>query len=147
MIIPKYDQPRKPTKAEEKAAYETVSLRDGGVCVKCRRTDPVFGVSRDHRKERSRGGLTTPAGLQLLCGGGTTGCHGWKTQNPHAALIEGYAVPSWADAADYPARRWLPTGIGMLRRGWVLYDDEGNWIEISDLEADVRMKGGSDAYR
>lgn len=122
----------KPTPAEEHRAYELVEERDE-VCVRCRRGD----IQRDHRKNRSQGGLTLASNLHLLC----TECHTWKTTHPKEATAEGLAVPGWAVSSDFPGRRWLPTGVGTLRRAWVLYDDEGGWIEISHLEATARGKG------
>jgi hypothetical protein len=127
-----YQKTRKPTAAEERLAYDIVEVRDL-VCVKCRRGD----IQRDHRKNRSQGGLTVASNLQLLC----TTCHLWKTDHPAEALAEGLAVPGWGVAADFPARRWLPTQFGTYRQAWVLYDDEGGWVVISHIEAVVRGKG------
>jgi hypothetical protein len=94
--------------AAEIDAREIVGYWDeGGVCMKCRRVDPSYGANWDHRKNRSQGGAWEPTNGQLLCGFGTTGYHGWKTSHPEEALCEGYAVPSWADPTEYPARRWI----------------------------------------
>lgn len=116
------------TAAQERAAYASVTERDGGLCVRCGR----FGGNRDHRKNRSQGGRTTPANLQILCGTGTTGCHGWVTQNPAAAMAEGLTVPGWADPAAWPARRH---GV------WVVYDDDGGVREVSDAAARAVIDG------
>lgn len=126
--------------AAEIDAREVVTYRDEGVCVRCRRVAPIFGANWDHRKNRSQGGLWEPANGQLLCGSGTTGCHGWKTTHPEDARREGYAVPGWADPAEYPGRRWAWVGY-VLRPVWVLYDNEGGWRQISDAEAEVRIEG------
>ena len=125
-------KPRKPTPGEEREAYEIVEVRDM-VCVKCRRGD----IQRDHRKNRSQGGLTAASNLQLLC----LTCHLWKTEHPAEANAVGLGVPGWAISSEYPARRWLATPYGTYRHAWVLYDDEGGWTEISDIEAVVRGKG------
>jgi hypothetical protein len=127
----------RPTKAEERDAYELVTVRDRDCCVRCRGVDPLFGVNRDHRRGRSLGGYTVPSNLQLLCGSGTTGCHGWRTENPNQAANEGYAVPSWVHWREWPARRWIDG-----RQVWVLYDDEGGWREITDAEARQRIDEG-----
>lgn len=132
MIGPKVTPP---TPAEERDAYELATLRDSGTCQRCRR---AAGANRDHRKNRSQGGLTLASNLQLLCGTGTTGCHGWTTTHPAEAVAEGWAVPGWADPREWPARRWIRTVFG-LRLGWVLYDDAGGWVEISEAEAYERM--------
>ncbi len=130
------------SRADESTGREIVMLRDKGVCVRCLRVDPVWGVNHDHRKNRSQGGDWAPSNGQLLCGSGTTGCHGWKTANPRLAVTEGFSVPSWpqADPAQWPARRLGPSGLlGWARRRWVLYDDEGGFGEISADEAHDRM--------
>lgn len=127
-----WQKTRKPTPMEERRAYAITEERDE-VCVRCRRGD----IQRDHRKNRSQGGLTLPSNLQLLC----VSCHEWKTTHPKDARADGLAVPGWAVSADFPARRWLPTAIGTYRRAWVLYDDEGGWVEISHLEAIARGRG------
>lgn len=137
MIRPKYETPR-PSKADEADAYEIVTLRDAGTCQRCRRNCGPF--NRDHRQNR-RPGNTRASNLQGLGGSGTTGCHGWKTTHPQEANEQGWGCPSWADPAEWPARRWVAGGY-VLRLAWVLYDDEGGWREISDAEAELRMKGG-----
>lgn len=119
MIGPK--KPR-PSKADEKRAYEAATERDKGACVRC----GWSGVThRDHRQNRQPGN-TVPSNLQLLCGphGDEPGCHHWKTHHPTAALLEGFAVPSWARPEWWPAWR---EDI----RSHVLYfdapDGEGRW--------------------
>ena len=136
MIAPKTP---KPTPAEERDAYELVTLRDAHTCQRCRRNCGPF--NRDHRKNRSQGGQTRPSNLQGLGGTGCTGCHGWKTSHPAEAIAEGWAVPSWGDPAKWPARRWIGTELGTVRLAWVLYDDAGGWLEVTDAEAMERMKG------
>lgn len=131
----------KPSAAEESRAYDAATFRDHGVCVRCRRIDPVWGVSRDHRKGRGVGGLTVVENLQLLCGTGTTGCHGWKSTNPEKAFDAGYSVPGWADPLIWPARRWEPTDFGIVREVWVLYRHDGTYDVITEANAMERMKG------
>lgn len=126
MIGPKVP---KPTKAQERAAYEAVTERDP-VCVRCGK----HGIQRDHRKNRSQGGRTVPSNLQGLC----HICHSWKTTNPADAVLEGFAVPGWAHPDLWPAWR-----VGV---GWVVYFDapvEGLWWrEISESTATLLMEGG-----
>lgn len=145
MIRPKYESPkpakRSKSRADEIEAREYVNLRDAGVCVRCRRVHPLFGVNFDHRKNKGQGGPWSASNGQLLCGSGTTGCHGWKTDHPTDAVTEGWAVPGWdrADPLKWPARRWLRTDLGTLRLAWVIYDDFGSWTEITHGYAFVLM--------
>lgn len=124
----------KPSKADEGTAYELATLRDKGTCQKCRR--PGRTVHRDHRQNRQPGNTVT-SNLQLLC----VEDHLWKTEHPRLALEEGWAVPSWGDPAEWPARRYVSTDFGTLRPAWVIYDNAGDWFEITDAEAMERMKG------
>lgn len=135
MIRPKYETPALQTSAAERDAYEIVTLRDADTCQRCRRN--CGPIARDHRKNRSQGGRTVPSNLQCL----GLGCHEWKTNNPALAVAEGWAVPGYAraDWREWPARRWVKTTRGTLRLVWVLYDDEGDGLEISDKEARERM--------
>ncbi|MCU1418697.1 MAG: hypothetical protein JWP32_2871 [Schumannella sp.] len=135
MIRPKYETLR-PSKADEADAYEIATMRDMGVCQRCRRDCGPF--NRDHRQNR-RPGNTRASNLQGLGGSGTTGCHGWKTTHPKEALEEGWACPSWAIPAEWPARRYLPNAHRLLRAAWVLYGDDGSVTEISEAEAMRRM--------
>ena len=121
------------TKAEERDAYELVTVRDSGTCQRCRRSGLV--VERDHRQGRDRYN-TTPANLQLLCGPFSPegGCHKWKTEHPAEAYTEGWMVPRGQDPAEWPARRWVSD-----RLDWVLYDNDGYWERITEREAWQRM--------
>ncbi len=78
------------TKADREAVYE----RDGHCCQRC--GVYAYGGSIHHRVNKSVGGDSRPANLVLLCGSGTTRCHGWVTQNPAKAATTGWAVPSYA---------------------------------------------------
>lgn len=125
-----------PTPAEERRAYDIATERDDFTCQRC--LGWCGAPQRDHRKNRSQGGLTLASNLQLL---GLT-CHSWKGENPSKALEDGWAVPAWGDPAAWPARRWVRQENGTVRAAWVLYDDDGGWAEISATEARRRMEGG-----
>lgn len=116
----------------DRLAYDTAMQRDAMTCQRCHRGQPV---TRHHRKNRSQGGKTTPANLLLLCGTGTTGCHGYVTDHPREAWREGVSVPSWARPEDWPHRRWIPDRYGVHRPVWVVYDNDGGWLQISELAA------------
>jgi len=115
---------------------------DGNMCQRCRRPS-CQPIARDHRKNRSQGGLTVVENLQLL----GLPCHEWKTEHPAEANEEGWGVPGWAEPADYPARRWIRGIGGVLRPAWVLYEAAADWgdgpgyVEITDAEAAERRAG------
>lgn len=135
MIAPKTT---KPTPREEKLAYEIATDRDDNRCQKCLRGLPI---NRHHRKGRGVGGMTTAANIVLLCGSGNTGCHGWVTEHPRAAIEQGWACPGYADPTRWPARRYEPTRLGTVRAVWVLYSDDGDYRVISDERAEALMVG------
>ena len=124
--------PKRPkqTAREEREAYAAVTARDPW-CVRC----GAAGIQRDHRKNRSQGGLTVPSNLQGLCGS----CHSFKTLNPSAAVLEGFAVPGWGRPEFWPAWR---VDVG----SWVVYfdvpDSRGRWWdEVTESTADLLMQG------
>lgn len=93
-----------------------ITARDVERCVRC----GVYvgpGMNAHHRKLRSQGGMGTPSNGVLLCGSGTTRCHGWAHSNVKKAREAGLIVPSWDDPASVPVVTW---------RGAMLLDDEGN---------------------
>lgn len=127
----------KPSKADERDAYELVTLRDNDTCQRCRRNCGGGVTSRHHRKNRSAGGLTVVSNLVVLGGTGTTGCHGEVTEHPEDAVRDGWAVPGWprAEWREWPAARWVRHPVGYLELVWVLYDDEGEWTVIDEWSA------------
>jgi HNH endonuclease len=130
MIVPKVPGP---TKKEQREAYRTATTRDRNTCQRCLRN--CGPIQRDHRKNRSQGGQTVVENLQLL----GRKCHEWKTGHPTDANAEGWGVPSWADPAMWPAARWFKGEHNIMSRGWVLYDREGNFREITADHADRLM--------
>lgn len=129
MIGPKSEHP---SKSDEKLAYALVTERDGNTCQRCLRD--CGPIARDHRQNRQPGN-TTVANLQLL----GLRDHIWKTEHPREALVEGWAVPSWADPLVWPARRWRLSAYGVMRPGWCLLDNQGGVHWITDEEAEQRM--------
>ncbi|TIC78806.1 HNH endonuclease [Nocardioides sp. GY 10127] len=89
-----------------------VRERSAGRCEGCGRALHAAGTwtadhSFHHRRPRGMGGTTdpaanTPANLLLLCGTGTTGCHGWVESNRGKATALGWLVPRGTDPADVP---------------------------------------------
>ena len=105
-----------------------VDERDKYRCVRCARD--IDGGSRHHRQLR-RFGDHSAANLVLLCGSGTTGCHGWVHANPALAYATGLMIHSWHDPASVPARYWS---------GWFILTIEGRKMEISESEARSKMQ-------
>lgn len=87
------------------ATRRAIYARDLGRCARCSRALGP-GANAHHRKLRSRGGLGTLANGVLLCGSGTTGCHGWAHANVRAATDLGLIVASWDDPAEVPVTTW-----------------------------------------
>jgi hypothetical protein len=95
--------------------------RAGGRCEWCG-GQSTWGVSVHHRQPRGMGGsrkvhVNAAANLMLLCGSGTTGCHGWVESHRREAVTWGLLVP----------RPGLPsvTPVFYRRTEWVLLDDNG----------------------
>lgn len=83
----------------------------------CARCGLVRATNAHHRKNRSQGGQDVLSNLLLLCGSGTTGCHGYITEHPAEAYENGWSVRSHQDPADQEV---------LYRGTWVLLDDLGN---------------------
>lgn len=69
------------------------------------------------------GGTSNPAAnvmanLVLMCGTGTTGCHGMAEENPEWAAENGYRVPSWEDPALVPVAHWRYGRAVVTLTGW-----------------------------
>lgn len=113
------------------STFAVVQIEDRDLlrCVKCGRHIGT-GVNKHHRKLRSRGGKGNVANGILLCGSGTTGCHGWAHANVKEATRLGLIVASWDDEREVPVKTW---------RGWMLLDDEGDWSPAT--EPDVGAPG------
>lgn len=79
--------------------------------------------SLHHRRKRSqmpKWRLWEVSNCVLLCGDGTTGCHGWVENHPDAAAEEGFHVRSWQEPREVPVKLWH---LGKK----VLLNDEGGW--------------------
>lgn len=111
-----------------------VDARDGYCCVRCGASLEVVPGSRHHRQRRRDGGHT-PENLILLCGSGTTGCHGWVHANPRAAQVFGYIVPANGRATPdvIPVYAWA--WPSRTRHGWFVLDSEGLRERIPEAEA------------
>ena len=82
---------------------EQVRWRDRDRCRRCGK--PTWQIH--HRKPRGMGGtrdplINSPANLVLLCGSGTTGCHGWVESHRTEAREQGWLVSQHADPRYQP---------------------------------------------
>ncbi|MGW4422767.1 HNH endonuclease [Streptosporangium sp. NPDC004631] len=105
-----------------------VEARDGGRCVRCGKAPARDEDSIHHRIPRGRGGENTAVNLLLLCGSGTTGCHGWVEKNRAAAYGLGYLVETGIDPADVP--------VAVAGQGWRYPTSVGSWIAPEEYGAD-----------
>ena len=91
--------------------------RDCEQCFRCRRAlrweDRGIGWSAHHRKPRGAGGVfgaaaeavASPANCLVLCGSGTTGCHGWVEKNRRVSVEMGLLISRLGVGDEFePAR-------------------------------------------
>ncbi|WPM94283.1 HNH endonuclease [Arthrobacter phage Marchesin] len=101
------------------AVRAAVIARDLSTCQWCGRhvrTESGW-YSIQHRRARGMGGSRSqatnqPANLLLVCGTGTTECHGWIEAHPVEALARGFRISSSASPdripyEDYTGREWI----------------------------------------
>lgn len=92
------------------AIRQLVMERDGFQCVRCGNVvsgEPGVGYSLQHRIPRGMGGsrdprLNLPSNLVLLCGSGTTGCHGEVESRRLEAREGGFALWRSQDPTEVP---------------------------------------------
>ena len=113
--------------AASSKVFDLVWSRDRGSCVRC--GCELVGArglswSVHHRRPRGSGGtslkwVNLPGNLILLCGSGTTGCHGWIESHRAFARASGFLVRLNGDQ--------LPTTVPVHHsvHGLVLLDDMG----------------------
>lgn len=104
-----------------KKTRDVVYERAGECCEVCGRH--ARGGSLHHRRPRGMGGTKDPASnaasnAVLLCGSGTTGCHG---------DVERYRLTSLADGLLLSQRQDPATTPVQLRYGLVLLHDDGTY--------------------
>jgi hypothetical protein len=87
----------------------------------------MIGFSMHHRHPRRMGGssrpeLNTPANLLLLCGSGTTGCHGRVEGNRTRAYKDGLILHDGADPAGVPVMFNNTAVSAWPQRVWLTVD-------------------------
>lgn len=103
-----------------KAVCDTVDQRDNYQCVICGKSLYTTYGSRHHRRMRSHSNkkhVHDVANLILVCGSGTTGCHGRIHANPAQSYANGWLVHSWQNPEETPIT---------TREGVLLLDNNGN---------------------
>ena len=116
-------------------ADEKVIARDQGKCARCGRhvahLQRGIAWSIHHRRPRGIGGtllawVMAVANLIILCGSGTTGCHGWVESQRREAREQGFLVPlNGVLKADEVAIRHFTLGL-------VYLNDEGGWVPVEE---------------
>ena len=111
------------------ATFDLVWSRDRGCCVRCGAA--LVGArglswSVHHRRPRSMGGsklpwVDKPGNLILLCGSGTTGCHGYVESHRAFGRASGFLVSANGQ------RKPVEVPIHHSIHGLVILDDFGGW--------------------
>lgn len=108
--------------------------RDSWCCARCGqqvRGERGVAYSLQHRKKRSAGVDNRPSNLVLLCGSGTTGCHGWVESHPTLAAVEGgWALSGYVDPATVPV-----LVRGQYGERWLYLTDDFQYADHPPVEA------------
>lgn len=94
-----------------KKVVEMVKKRDNQSCTRCGR----HGGNVHHRRMRSQSPKAVVHNVEnliVLCGSGTTGCHGWVHANPAESyengwLVRSYQEPEFEPVTDCEGGRWI----------------------------------------
>jgi len=109
-----------------KALHKRAEINDFPCCEIC---GTPYANNAHHRRGQGQGGPNTLSNLMLLCGSGTTGCHGYVTSHPAAAVRNGWTIQG-TEEEPWQVAVWY------RRQGkFNLYDD-GSLVP-SDLEGEV----------
>ena len=100
-----------------------VLMRANGLCEDCGGSlTKGFGMSVHHRQPRGMASTkklnsNSESNLPVVCGSGTTGCHGWIESNRSESYEKGYLVSyNKQSSEDTPIK---------LRDGWFYLTNEG----------------------
>jgi hypothetical protein len=101
-----------------KALRKRAEINDFVCCEMCGKP---YANNAHHRRGKGQQGLDVLSNLMLLCGSGTTGCHGLVTVNPAMAYRNGWSIEGAAAIpSQVPVRRINAFGVNELV---LLYDD------------------------
>lgn len=96
--------------------------------------DRGIGWSAHHRKPRGSGGTSDArigsiANCLILCGSGTTGCHGRIERNREVAKAVGLLIPGNATTEEY-----APAAVRVRRmdKTWWLLTESGRAVEVDE---------------
>lgn len=113
---------------------DLVDDRDRYSCVRCGKPLNVTAGSRHHRQRRAVG-LHRVENLVLLCGSGTTGCHGWVHAHPKDARAAGWIVRAVGVLApEETPVQVVSGGIGSPLI-WVMLSQQGRAMMIPETLA------------
>ena len=119
----------KASRAAQEAARRIVRTRDGHRCQMCGRPILDYPSSIHHRINRGSGGsakLERASLLIRMCGTGTTGCHGWVTNEPRRAGLWGWLLPKNNPDIDPERERIL------CFDGWFVLTDDGGRLPYAE---------------
>ena len=127
------------------AARAAILEASGHACVGCGSTSPL---NAQHRRARGMGGSKDPSlgeapnGV-MLCGSGTTGCHGWAEAHPVEAELLGWRLWSGTPTVGSP---WWHRSYGWV--AWALDDGDPliRWVLDGELDRPERRQEVVDLY-
>ncbi|WP_303168555.1 hypothetical protein [Bifidobacterium dentium] len=126
---------------EFQAAKRAALVRQGHHCQRCGRNihDPSLwpGRSGHHRQLRRTADPQvrhSPENIIVLCGSGTTGCHGWIHAHVAEARRNGWIVPVGSEPASTPVRDWTGRWQLLLPDGTARTLTPGELIAIRTKE-------------
>lgn len=84
-----------------------------------------------HRRNKSQGGQDALTNLLMLCGSGSTGCHGMVTRGPEWAVHRGYTIKG---TVRQPSEVAVLLHVDNPSRDpeWVLLGDDGSVVSIPE---------------